>query len=74
MFTLRTYIRDIQEVCEGRPAVAARLATAIRALPYEFLVYKSNMPLYVDRVLAQLDTAAATTASGKPSTYDSLVL
>jgi hypothetical protein len=57
VFAIHTYVTELERVT-ARPAEAARLAEAVRALPPEMERYKSLLP-FRDGLLAYLDDRAA---------------
>lgn len=57
LFSIRVHVHPIARL-SGDPALAARLAAAIRALPAETRAYK-GIPAYEAALLAHLDAAAA---------------
>jgi hypothetical protein len=57
LFGIRVHSHALQQVV-GQPGSAARLATAVRALPREMQEYKS-LPVFAEPLLAYLDATAA---------------
>jgi hypothetical protein len=65
LFTIRIHIHPLQHLTR-RPAQAARMAAAMRALPPDMQRYKS-LPPFLDATLAWLDrVVAGATATGTP--------
>jgi hypothetical protein len=60
LFTIRVHVRPLSEIAAA-PAVAERLAAAIRALPPDMQIYKSVQP-FRDALLTYLDKRATAAA------------
>eukprot|EP00798_Chlamydomonas_sp_ICE-L_P001575 gene1575-32960_t len=58
IFNIRTYMQVVSEAVRGRPRLESALAGALRDLPCEHLVYKSNLQLRMPQLLELLDSEA----------------